>query len=574
MQTQLRLVAGCLLAALSIGCAGVQRPASADPRQDAPASQPTPKRITAAVASDFKALYSHVVGSNRPGVRELEQIVHAGLSVRDNRGVLRPRLAEAVPSAENGLWKVFPDGRMETTWRIHEGTVWQDGVPFTAEDLVFTARVGRDRETPQFRHAMLDLIDGMVAIDARTLAVQWKQPFIEADTLFGATAGSNAPPLPLPKHLLEGPYLENKAGFVDLPYWSEGYVGAGPYKVREWLFGSYLILEANARYLLGRPKIDVIEVRFFAEPNARLAALLANVVDLPLGYRGTSFEQALQLQGQWNGVVEFDPGAPVALWPQLHSPNPPVIGDVRFRRALLQAIDRQEMAATFVAGRMSVAHTFILPNDPEYPDVEGSIVRYEYDPRGAGQMIEGLGYTRGSDGGFRDPTGRRLTVEIRSSGLDTNQKAKLAVADYWQRVGVAVTPVDDPESLRRDAEYRATFPGFDTRRGTTGVEDFKFFRSSEARLPENRFVGQNVSNYMNPEMDALIDRYLVSIPRADRIQVAGQIVHHLTDQVIPLVTFYDAIPTIVGARLRNVPTSTATGATNTWNAHEWDVATP
>ncbi|MEA2642724.1 MAG: hypothetical protein QOF51_4118, partial [Chloroflexota bacterium] len=42
--------------------------------------------------------------------------VNADLSVMDDHGTLRPELAEAVPSAENGLWKVFPDGRMETTW--------------------------------------------------------------------------------------------------------------------------------------------------------------------------------------------------------------------------------------------------------------------------------------------------------------------------------------------------------------------------------------------------------------------------------------------------------------------------
>ena len=51
----------------------------------------------------------------------------------------------------------------------------------------------------------------------------------------------------------------------------------------------------------------------------------------------------------------------------------------------------------------------------------------------------------------------------------------------------------------------------------------------------------------------------------------GQIVNHLTDRVIPLTTFYDAMPTLVGARLRNVPTSVASGTTNTWNAHEWDI---
>lgn len=573
MQRVTRILGGCLALILFLaGCAEARPPAAGGSIQEPAAAPPAPKRLVASVASDFTALSAQVVRSGsgtRPGLREVEQIVHAGLSVRDNRGVLQPQLAEAVPTTENGLWRVFPDGRMETVWRIREGASWQDGVPLTADDMLFTIRVGRDREVPYFRNAALDLVDRAEARDGRTLALQWKRPFIEADTLFGGA--STAQPLPLPKHLLEGPYNENRAAFADLPYWSEGFVGAGPYKLREWLLGSYLILEANPQYVHGRPKIDVIEVKFFADPNAMLAAILAGAVELPLGSRGTSFEQAVQLQAQWNGVVGFDPGAPVGLWPQLHTPNPAIIGDARFRRALIQAIDRQEMAAIFTAGHMAAAHTFILPNDPEYSSLQASIVSYEYDPRRATEAIEALGYARASDGIFRDAAGRRLTVEIRSSLLDTLRKSKLTVADYWQRVGVAVNPVDSPEALQRDVEYRATFPGFDTRRGTNGVDDFKFLRSSEARLPENGFVGGNVSNYMNPELDALIDRYLVTIPRAERMQVAGQIVRHITDQVIPLLTFYDATPTIVGARLRNVASSVSSGATNTWNAHQWDV---
>ena len=43
---------------------------------------------------------------------------NAGMTTTDDRGVLHPQLAEAVPSLANGLWKVLADGTMETTWRI------------------------------------------------------------------------------------------------------------------------------------------------------------------------------------------------------------------------------------------------------------------------------------------------------------------------------------------------------------------------------------------------------------------------------------------------------------------------
>src|SRR2546428_235254 len=54
-------------------------------------------------------------------------LVHSGLTVGGDQRVRHPMLAEAVPTLENGLWKLLPDGRMETTWRLREGTRWHDG---------------------------------------------------------------------------------------------------------------------------------------------------------------------------------------------------------------------------------------------------------------------------------------------------------------------------------------------------------------------------------------------------------------------------------------------------------------
>ena len=62
----------------------------------------------------------------------------AGLANVDDHGKLRAQLAEELPRTENGLWQLFPDGRMETTWRIRSDALWQDGTPFTTRDLLFT----------------------------------------------------------------------------------------------------------------------------------------------------------------------------------------------------------------------------------------------------------------------------------------------------------------------------------------------------------------------------------------------------------------------------------------------------
>ncbi len=553
-----------LLVLLVAGCAPRPSPTA----EGAAPPPPAPKRITVGVQSEFNAVATRVVRSgaaSRPGVTEIEALVHAGLTQTDHAGMLQGELAEAVPSTANGLWKVFPDGRMETTWRIRDGAVWQDGTPFTAEDLVFTAAVGRDPELPLMRNSSLALVEGLSAPDPRTLVVAWKQPFIDADTLFAANGSVQH--LPLPKHLLEASYRESKPAFESLPYWSADFVGLGPYRVQEWTFGSFLILQANDRFVLGRPKIDSIEVRFYPDPNVLQAAMLAEAVDLPLGtQRSTSYDLAQDLQQRWSGTVFFAPGNVLAFWPQLLNPTPPILADARLRRALLQATNRQEIVNAFYAGTTTVADTFIGPQDPDYVDVKGSAVHYEYDPRQAAAAIEALGFIKGADGIFRDTAGQALEVQIHSGPTDLLQKTKLAAASQWQQIGVAVTPVNDSDAQRADVRYRAAMQGFDTARFGTGAP-YRNFRSSEARTPENGYVGLNTSGYMNSELDALIDRFHVTIPRPERMQVAGQIVHHLSDQVVPLLMFYDVTATAIGRRLRNVGTE----GNQLWNVIAWDI---
>ena len=128
--------------------------------------------------------------------------------------------------------------------------------------------------------------------------------------------------LPLPKHLLEQAAGEDKANFLSLPYWTSDFVGTGPFRLREWVQNSHLVLEAFDGYVLGRPQIDEIEVRYFLDPNVVIANVLAGTVDLTLG-RGFSLEQALQAREQWRqGNIDISYMSWIALFPQFVNPNP------------------------------------------------------------------------------------------------------------------------------------------------------------------------------------------------------------------------------------------------------------
>ncbi len=566
-----------LLLALVIAVCGCATPPAG--RSGGVAGQPggqpaAPKRVVVTIMDDPPSLSDKLSPPSIRGVDALEELVHVGLVTLNNDGFLTPRLAEDVPTLENGLWKVLPDGRMETTWRIREGVTWHDGTPFTAADIEFTARVARDRELPDFRDTALDLVERVDVPDPRTVILIWSRGYVDADTMFTRAGGPRARTMPLPKHLLNRAFEEDKASFAQLPYWSEEFVGTGPFKLKEWTRGSHLVLTANDRYLPWRPRVDEVEVRFIPDPNTLVANVLAGEVSVTMG-RGLALEQALAMREQWaNGRMEANPTNWIIIWPQFINPNPRVLSNVQFRRAMLHAVDRQSFVDGFMSGLSTVAHTYLSPSEPDFYEITRDAPHYDYDPARAGRMIEELGFSKGPDGMFRDASGQPLAVEIRTTAGDTlRERMQLSIADSWQRIGVAANPVPVPRQLAVDQEYRATFPAFELSRNPNGLRDLPSLQGKAARTAENNYRGTggtNYSRYQNPEFDGLIDRYFVTIDKPERVGIARQVVTHIADQVTALGTIYSTDQNMIANRMINLA-GRARDATETWNAHEWDV---
>src|SRR4030095_4467458 len=208
-------------------------------------------------------------------------------------------------------------------------------------------------------------------LDARTLRAAWSRPYTNADSLFSfssSTALANV--TPLPKHLLEHAYLPKKPSFPQLPYWTTEFVGAGPYRLKEYDRDVGMTMVANDDFVLGRPKIDTVEVKFIPDGNTVIANLLSGTLDATFDPRSISFAQALQIKDQWRaGQVIYARTTWVAMYPQFITPTPPQIADVRFRRALLQAIDRQDIVDTMQSGVGGVAHHYIGPDWPQPPRI-------------------------------------------------------------------------------------------------------------------------------------------------------------------------------------------------------------
>jgi peptide/nickel transport system substrate-binding protein len=557
------VVIGIALTYLLAGCS----PSVPDRTQAPAADQPTPRtptRLTLAILSQPRTASTDLntaggIGGS-PGAGSPERLLHAGLTLVDKSGARQPVLAAQTPTVENGLWRVTPDGKMDMTWKLRDGLRWHDGAPFTADDLMLTAQLSQDKEIAFFRKRPADFVESFEQIDPLTVVVHFNAVFLLADTMYAHL---------WPDHLLREPYIANPRNVPLLPYWSTEFVGIGPYQLREWREGVQVSMDAFDGYALGRPKIDQIVVRFIPDSSPTIFAnLLAGAADLSTD-RGLSFEQSVQLVQQWpDGQVGYQISGVEQLYPQHINPDPPALADVRFRRALFMAIDREELNGTLTRGTVPVADSVENVRDLEYRFIESSIVKYRFDPRQAMQMIEDLGFRKEADGKYRQPDGRLATIDIQATEGDLNVTGMSLAADYWGRIGLDVTQTLIPRQRQQDYPFRYGRTGFNIARGTGSLD----LTSKQVPLPDNGWLGNNKARYQSPELDAAIDHYLTTIAFEPRMQFYGQMVHIVTDQLalmplvnVPLVTAWNSR---VGGIDPDLPTTTDVF----WNVQDWTVS--
>src|ERR1041384_4551344 len=119
-----------LIGLVAAGCG----PATPQQTTETSSGPPVRKQMVGAMFSEPAGLHQELTNprgasGSLPGLPELFAMLDGGVSYLDEQNVRYPWLTDAVPTIENGLWTVAPDGRMETTWRIKAGTKWHDGVP-------------------------------------------------------------------------------------------------------------------------------------------------------------------------------------------------------------------------------------------------------------------------------------------------------------------------------------------------------------------------------------------------------------------------------------------------------------
>lgn len=540
-----------LLLALGVGLTAACAQASPTARQQTDASQgpaaSAPQRTLVIigrgeppnVAAKSVVTYSGSLGQTR-------RVFNATLDYLDERETPVPYLALTVPQLNTDTWRVFPDGRMETSYRLRPNLTWHDGTPLSAEDFVFAARV---YQTPAFGAAsspVLSPMEEVTAPDSTTLVIRWRQPYPEAaalDVEFQA----------LPRHILEQPFQQlDPQSFAGLPFWTVDYVGLGPYRVERWEPGSFVEGVAFEGHALGKPKIDRLRLIFIGDPNTALANMLsgeAHYISESILYA----EEGATLEQQWGptsgGTVLYSPvtfrATRIQSRPEAASPR--ALLDVRVRRALAHSIDSQGTFDATTGGRGLLMQSLTPPTKDYFPAIDRAIAKYPYDPRSVGRLLEEIGMVKGTDGFYTGSGGEPFRVEAAADGGATFERENAILVDSMRRAGVDAVSRVIPVAQIGDNQARALLPALST--GGLSAPRYDKFSIAAIAGPENRWTGTNRSGWNHAEFDRLWQGYARTLDPAERVSQLVQMERIFTEEVPAIPHFFSPAATAYVAAL-------------------------
>ena len=560
-----RLLAAATLLAVTVACAAPQPPGGPAAEQPPPRGEP---KVVIVVGPDALSGF----GSRNPsgtGSNAATQLVEAGLAVPDERlgGQAVPQLAEAFPSRDRGTWIVNPDGSMETTYRLRPNLTWHDGAPLTSRDFAFGWEVGQDPKYPYANREPGDQISRIDTPDDRTLIIHWKTTIREGGSLYRNKMPAR------PKHILEEAHLSGETDqLVNHAWWHRDFIGTGPFKLVEFSPGEGATFEAFDGYVLGRPKIDRILWRSIQDPNAALAHLLANEVDITVD-NAIGFEQAVLAKAQWadrgQGTVDFTGTGSESVVP---SPRNPLFEDVRVRRALLHSLDRETMVQTLFSGLAPVSDFVLSPKHAWMPKIQERLTVYKYDPQRAATLFEEAGWRRSADGVLMNARGERFDVEaLTQADNRERERAQTVSVEYLKQAGLSVRINNVAQRALDRSETLGTFAGlFWTGRGAAWDDFFDKFHSDNIPRAEVRWTGANFAQW---KLDDLVNTAVNSLDDQQRLDAGIRIAEIFSQEMRQLPLYFRTGQTTWRSRVVGVVPKVESGGerTPTWNAHEWDI---
>lgn len=421
-------------------------------------------------------------------------------------------------------WKVSDDG---LTWSfvMKPYLKWSDGTPLTAEDVVYSLRRAVDpRTAAQYAQLIYVLKNGK---EVTAGALPPEKLGAEAPDK-GTVILKLAAPTPYLAELLANPFAAVVPRHVIEKYgkdWTKpgNLVSNGAYMLKAWLPQDHIELVKNPNFH-DADKVSIPRVNFWPTENltASLARFKADELDMMMEFPAARFEELRK-----DVPEETKTGPSLLTYYLALNTAVPKLSDVRVRRALALAVDREVLTERITRAGEKPAYTFIPPGIASYSGwthVDAALTPQQRLET-AKKMLAEAGYG----------PGKPLKLTYSFSATEDLKRIAVAIQSMWKRIGVETELVNRESRVHfaalKTGDFEVGFAGWaaDYNDPTT----FLYVLQSST-------VNSNYSRYNNPAFDALVARAgkeTAVVARSLILQEAEKTA--LSDQ--PIVPLFNAV---------------------------------
>ena len=403
--------------------------------------------------------------------------VFEGLTRFGSDGSVNAGLAES--------WDISEDGKTYT-FKLRSGVKFHDGTDFEASDVVFSLDRARAEDSSNAQKALFAGIENVEAVDDLTVKVTLAAP--QGNFLFNMAWGDAVIVAP-----------ESIEGIKSAP------VGTGAFTFAEWKQGDSITLSRNEAYWGAAPALESATFKFISEPTAAFAAMMAEDVDVFYSYPAPENLVQFEADPRFTVLSGNTEGETILAINNKAEP----FGDVRVRKAVSMAIDRQAIIDGAMFGYGTPIGSHFAPHNPDYIDLTGNA---PFDPAAAKALLAEAGYPDGFTTTLKLPPpsyarrgGEIIAAQLREIGIET-EISNLEWAQWLEQAfrgydyGLTIVSHTEPMDIgiyaRPEYYFQYDNAEFQALIGQLGVESDPAKRSEMLKTAQTIISEDYVNGYL------------------------------------------------------------------------------
>lgn len=311
---------------------------------------------------------------------EIGGYIYESLIELDNETLeYRPLLAER--------WSIS-DNHLQFTFYLRKNVKWHDGVPFTADDVIYTYKqIQNPKVDAATRRVSFQDVEKVEKLDDYTVRFTYKRPYFRAFLVCGGIQV-------IPKHI-----FDDGTDFNEHPA-NRKPIGTGPFIFKEWKTKRKVVLEKNPNYWKKPPGINGIVFRIIEDPTVSFQELKKGETDFS-EIRAIQWERGAKskaFEKRFNKAEFYLPNFSYIAW----NLKKPYFEDKRVRHALSMLINKEA-----ILKRVLFGHAVIVEGEEYYfsKAYDHSIKTDPYDPAAAAKLLDEAGWVDIDGDSIRDKNG-------------------------------------------------------------------------------------------------------------------------------------------------------------------------